>query len=174
MNLQQAGIHYQIDILKLEEEWEAHSQMVINAATALADAERDRDIAEEYRKFVKAETALAVRANPENYIKGKSTDAAIDAFVETDDQCRVATKRLIEATHKKNLAQAAVLALEHKKRALTKLVDLWIHEYYSDSRKFQNGGRRTGLSGEALSRAQKAHYDAYRYENADDPEDDDQ
>lgn len=131
MNLEQAGIRYKIDIYNLEGEWESHTQMVGNAVQLAADCHKAYEDAEEYAEFVAAQTELSIRANPEESGLKNVTDKAVAAAVKVDPSCRAAIRKMIEAKHAMKEADGAVTTLEHKKRALTKLVDLWVKEYYS-------------------------------------------
>lgn len=132
MNFQEAGIRFGIDSLQLELEWQNHPQMVINAAQVAADRQRDFDFAKQNAEYESSRLKNDVRSNPGDYINGKVTESSIDDAVTAHPDYRLAQKAMIEAKHAMNLADGTSLALEHKKSALSKMVDLWIHEYYSD------------------------------------------
>lgn len=134
MDLAAAGIHFEIDPLRLEAEWRDHPQAVYNAASDAALRRRDFDRANEDLSLITARIQSEIRKNPAaNLGEGvKVTEDAISNCMKSDIEYMAACRKVTDARYAMNMADAAVTALEHKKRALTKLVDLWLHEYYSD------------------------------------------
>lgn len=132
MNLQEAGIRFDIDPQRLDEEWLGHSQMVYNAGARVADAEKEFDDAKAILNQMRADIANQVRGNPAEYGCVKTTEQIVEDAVLSQPEHRAAVKRVNAANYALGMAKAASLALEHRKRALTLLVELWEREYFSD------------------------------------------
>lgn len=149
------------DPLALEDEWRGHSQLVLNAAGDAADLQEKYELAKEFFEYVAAKTALAVRADPEKFGLKSATDKSVEAVIATNEDCRDAQKRMIGAKHAMKKADGRVLALEHRKRALSKLCDLYAQEYYSDQRpKNRSNDDRLAARREMFERRQQLRDDA--------------
>ena len=61
--------------------------------------------------------------------------------MKVQDEYLEASVAVSKAYHKVNLTQAAVTALEHRKRALEKLVDLHGQNYFAEPHAKTEGGR---------------------------------
>lgn len=123
-----------IDPLRLEEEWQGQAQRTYNAGAAVADAERAASMAKNELDAEMAEASAEVRANPAGFGLAKITDDSVKSAVATVSRVLRAKQNLVDAEHVLGLAKAAYNAGEHRKRALTCLVDLWVREYYADPR----------------------------------------
>lgn len=129
---EQLGVRFSVDPLKLDEEWQSHPQMVYNASKEVADRQYAFDCAKTEFEQTKAELSDLIRRNPEQYTNGKATVDAIASAVILQPEYRRGSDRVDDARHTLGLAQAASTALEHRKRALTMMVELYVREYYSD------------------------------------------
>src|SRR5690606_19360446 len=89
-----------------------------------------------------------IRSDPESFQLEKVTEKAVEATVPLHPKVAKARQSLIEAKHGADVLQAAVNALEHRKRALESLVQLYGMEYYSEP-------RASGEDADALRDAQK-------------------
>lgn len=125
-------IRFNINPLKLHEEWRDQPDMMSRAVRMAAECQKEYDKAAENLKFVQARLSLSVRKSPSQYGLEKVTDSSVDAVIAQDFDCRAAERVVIDAKEKRNVADGVVVSLEHRKRALTKMVDLWIHDYYSE------------------------------------------
>jgi len=123
---------FDIDLLALDEEWVRQPQLRRYYGTLEADASAAYEEARNNRKVVEAEIALDVRRNPGKYGLEKVTEKAVEAMVPTTDEVRQAISDEIEARHAYDLAKASVAAIEHKKKALEKTVELHVTDYYSE------------------------------------------
>jgi hypothetical protein len=133
-----ANIEYprvEIDPLRLEEEWTNHSQLVLNASDAVARLQFEFDRAEAEFEKKAAEVAQDVRQDPEIHGVVKTTDKAIESAVVLSPLYQAALKKVHEAKWRLGEAKGASTALEHRKRALSLLVELYIRDYYSDVKK---------------------------------------
>ncbi len=127
-------LRLEIDQDALDREWLDHPKMVHDLAIRLADAGRDLEIAENHLKLVSAELDLEIREDPEAFDLGKITEAAVSATVIQQDRYRSAFKKVVNQRHTCNVLKAGTNALEHRKRALEKLVDLWSQDYFASPR----------------------------------------
>jgi hypothetical protein len=155
---------FKINPLRLEEEWERHPQMVINAARAAADAVFAHSEAEDESKRMKAECEKSVRDHPGRYGLEKITEAAIDMAVNLHPDYLIAKKKLREAHYRKALADADMAGLMDRKRALSKLSDLYVHEYYSDQKS------STAPNSAVQNRAYRRELEQRQEESAEDQE----
>ena len=128
-----------IDEHNLDRECIHLSSDYLKAAHQSADAKRDVVGADNELKVVQAECAKRIRANPEKYGLDKATEAGIVSLVVTLSEFRTAQAAALNAAHDYDIAQAVVWALEHKKRALTLLVELYGMSYYSSPKVSRQG-----------------------------------
>jgi len=122
----------QIDENKLDKECIRLPNDYLKAAHASADAKHV--VAELKAAFdvIKSDLAKEIRSTPEDYGLDKVTEAGISAVIVTHPTYKKAQARLINAEHEADLANAVVWAMEHKKRALSLLVDLHGMGYFSN------------------------------------------
>ena len=121
-----------IDPLRLEEEWTRHPQRVYTAAMRAATAEMEHEQAKKKLKLIGARLAMDIRLRPSHYEALKSTDAAVQEAMIVQPEYQEAEAEVIAKQYALNDVRASVESLEHTKRALTMLVELWIKEYYSN------------------------------------------
>lgn len=120
-----------VDPLRLEEEWFGQAKQVEEWARLAADAQLEYDDAKANLEVEKARLAAEIREHPEDYGLDRVTEQAIDKTIPAQPEYAAAVKRVNQAKHNMKIHDAAVLALEHRKRALTKAVDLWMAGYFS-------------------------------------------
>jgi len=124
-------LRLEIDQLRLDEEWLNQPRQRQVWGELLADAQLAYDEAKSYLEVIKAETDREIREDPDGYGVLKVTETAVANAVTVYPAVKIATKKMNEAKHKVNVLQAAVDGLEHRKRALTELVELHGQDYYS-------------------------------------------
>ena len=78
----QAELRLTIDRMRLEEEWEKHSQQYYVWAMKVADAQAAYDSAKSARDLKYAETAREIRTSPLDYGLEKPTDKSVAEVVE--------------------------------------------------------------------------------------------
>lgn len=120
-----------IDELKLDKELKIQATMVRYWSEKTAEAQAKYDEAKSKLDIVAAELNLEIRKNPDKYGIDKLTETTINAIVITHPDHRIATKKVNEARYNLDMAKAAINGLEHKKRALTLLTELFVRDYYS-------------------------------------------
>ena len=124
----------QIDELALDKECIRQPSLYFEFAEKVANARQAYDIASNEAKVEEAEVERDIRSAPEKHGLEKVTEASIKAAVACSKEVRLAQEHLIDLKHTLEIYQAAVFALEHKKRALTLLVNLRGQEYYAEPR----------------------------------------
>lgn len=131
-----------INEYELEREWVRQPELAKEWNEKLADAQLLLDEAEDNFEIAKAEIAKEIRDDPEEFGIEKTTEGAIKEAIPLQSRYEKASKRVREAKHAVGVLKAAVIAVEHKKRALEKLVDLWLAGYHSQPRVKGEGGER--------------------------------
>lgn len=120
-----------VDENALDREWVGQPRLFFRYAAKLADARRDSEQAKTEVELVKAELELAIRSSPEKFELAKITEAAVTATVLSQGEYGRVRQASLDAKHTVDVLEAAVTALEHRKRALEGLVQLRLANYYS-------------------------------------------
>ncbi len=137
---------FDIDKNRLDEEWINQPKRFFRWAI---DLEGARDVLEDAKAefdVVKSEIDLAIRSDPEDYEelpkeaveKNKVTEKMVAAVVPMQKEYKEAQQVMFEAKYRVGILQAAVTTLEHRKRALEKLVDLYGQQYFAKPRASEN------------------------------------
>ncbi len=126
------GPRLQIDEHRLDEEWTGQPKLYYKWAAEHAEAILAVDTAKTTVDLVKAELDQEIRANPEKYGISKITETVVTTTILGDPEYQAAMKKVNVARYEVNIVAAAVVALEHRKRALEKLVDLHGRNYFSE------------------------------------------
>lgn len=121
----------EIDLSRLEWEWVQQPRLFERAARKLADAKRDLETTKVEVELVKAEVELDVRNHPKNHGLIKVTEKSIAAAVVLSDEYRSALQTQNRAKYRVDIFQVRVTTLEHKKKALENVVDLYGQQYFS-------------------------------------------
>lgn len=124
----------EIDELQLDKEWIGQPRVYLEFAEMCADAQRDWDIAKSELEMVRAELDTAIRSDPESYGLGKVTEKGVENAIPAQTEYQDAVREVIRAKHKRDVMAAAVTALDHRKKALEKLVDLQLSGYFATPR----------------------------------------
>lgn len=127
-------LRLKIDPLALDKEWEEHPEQYGQWSIEFCRTQNEYDEAKAAFELAKAEVEDDIRTSPKDYKIDKITNDVVAAKVVLQPDYKLAQKRLNAARKMVNLAKAALDSLEHKKRALTKLTDLFTHEYYADKK----------------------------------------
>lgn len=125
------SLDLEVDKNRLDVEWEKQPSNYMYYAEQEVIAAEEKDKAVQRLSIVRAEMDAKVRSSPEKYKIDKVTETAISNVVNNSEEYRKAENEVIEKTKKMKILSAAVIAFDHKKRALTKLTDLYIAGYYS-------------------------------------------
>lgn len=139
------------DLHKLDVEWERQPGMYLKAGERLADARLKHEEAKIDLSIVLAETDLAIRQDPEKFGLDKATDAAVKAAIPNAKAVKKAQRIVLDAKHDVDMLDALCRALEHRKRALEKAVDLHLAGYFGEPSK-GSGSRKEKLQETARKR----------------------
>ncbi len=130
----------EFDKHKLDVEWERQPGLMLRYSCDLADARRDLDIAKSKLDVVSAEIANSIRADPESYgVEGKATEAGIKTIVPGQQEYMGAESRVRGRKHDVDILAAYVVALDHRRKALEKEVDLFMAGYFAEPRARREG-----------------------------------
>jgi hypothetical protein len=138
-----------IDENMLDREWVKQPKLFFNWARKLAGARLRLDEAKADLDLVRADLDRDIRANPKKYNLVKVTEDAVKNCIVTLDEYLEALRMVNKNKHQVDIYDAAVKALDHKKRALEKLVDLHGQNYFSSPRTSDEGMRQA--KGRAVS-----------------------
>lgn len=136
-----------IDKNILDDEWIDQPKRYFRWALQLEDARADFEYVKAEFEVVKAEVELAIRNDPGNVDydlpadaveKGKVTEKMVAAALLQQDEYKKAQQAVFTAKHRVGVLQAAVTALDHRKKALEKLVDLHGQKYFASPRASEN------------------------------------
>lgn len=131
---------FAIDPHRLDEEWIKQPSLYRKWARQLANAREEWERAKAQRDVVTAEIDKAIRFNPEEYGLEKITEPSVEKTILLQKRYQRAHAVVVEAKHKVDLLEANVSALDHRKRALEKLVDLFLSDYFSKPREPKDSG----------------------------------
>lgn len=123
----------EIDLNNLEVEWQEQPKLFFKWARKLANARRVLDEAKAEQDLVMADLDAEIRAKPKKYGLNaeKVTEPAIKKTIMTQEEYTDAQTKVINAKHDVGLYEAGVEALNHRKRALEKEVELFGMDYFS-------------------------------------------
>ncbi len=149
----------EIDELNLDREWIRQPGLYYKYASKLADARTVMSNAKSLLEITEAEVATKVRRKPDKYIsEDKVTVDAVRTAVTMHSDVRDATHKMIDSEHEVRVLEAMVSALEHKRSALTRLVELKQMDYFSEpsSKSSEHRERlREEVKKEAIRRTRK-------------------
>ena len=127
-----AMLDLSINEFRLHEEWKRHSDLYSEWANKEAVAADDLDSAETAVALSKAGLDLAIRKDPKSYDIDKLTEGAIQSAILLDKGYQRTVKVRDAAARECRELKVVVKSIEQRSRALSKMTDLWIRDYYSD------------------------------------------
>lgn len=142
-----------IDKNILDDEWLGQPKLYFNWAVQLEDARAAFEEVKAEFDVVKAEVDLAIRNDPGNVDydlpkdaveKGKVTEKMVAAALLQQTEYKDAQQAVFSAKHRVGILQAAVTALDHRKKALEKLVDLHGQKYFASPRASEDSREAMG------------------------------
>lgn len=119
------------DFDRLPEEWILQPKLYWQNAEKLERLKAARDRAKAEFELVEAETAQAVRSNPQEYGHEKVTESCVKELVPMQEKYKRAYTHLIETQEAVGVAQVLVNALDQKKYALQDGVRLTLANFYA-------------------------------------------
>lgn len=125
---------FDLDQHRLDAEWVNQPKAYYEQALLLADARKVLEQAKAERDVVDAELDKDIRLHPTKYKLEKLTEPVIANTVLLQKEHQKAGTLVIGAKHAVDVLQAAVDALDHRKKALENLVHLFLSNYWSEPR----------------------------------------
>lgn len=125
----------------LDREWVEQPALFHVWASKLSNARSKHEESLREIDIVVAELDMDIRDNPKSYGIKKLSEKAIEKCIILQKEYMLAVKASHEAKRKMDSYNNMVRALEHKKKALEKLVELHITDYHSDPKANGEGGR---------------------------------
>lgn len=140
-----------IDKNSLDVEWETHPAKVEKWGDRLADAQDLREELRDKLELKYAKLSSKIRSNPEDYgLKDKPTEGAINNIVIKDKEYLTMRKEVRDAESEVNHLSVVMKALDHRKRALEKLTDLFFSGYWAEPRE-----RKGEMNKESIMKAKQ-------------------
>ena len=130
--MQEEAASFDINLNQLHEEWRGQAQRVYNAGSHAAACEKTYAEAKAAFKKKSAQLRNDIRTHPSQYGLDKATEAAVNDAAAADVEYLRAEQKMIDAQYAMDLAFLASTTLEHRKKALEKIVDLWLRSYFSE------------------------------------------
>jgi hypothetical protein len=119
-----------IDSSKLDEEWERQPILFMQYADSLADAEKKRNEVSDELDYLKSKIDLSIRSGQYPDAEGlKLTEKLIESLVSNDSEIVKKKEELNKAKYEYLVLKGAVEAFSQRKKALEKLVDLFVFGY---------------------------------------------
>lgn len=146
-----------IDKNKLDDEWEQQPLKVEKWGCRLVEAQEARDILKDKLELLYASIGGLIRARPEDYgLKDKPTEGAIAGTIIKNKEYRALKEEVRIAEREVASITIVMRVLEHRKRALEKLQDLFFSGYWATPRE----GRGTPSEGHMESTRKAKQRDA--------------
>lgn len=134
----------------LPEQWQAQPAMMLRWTTELADAIQEQDMAKMRLGLAESDANVRIRADPSEYGLTKATETTVLAAIQGDQQYIDAYTEHVEAKHRVARLRGLVDALDHRKRALQSLTDLWLRQWFSG-----DGPKETAVKPEQTGKTTK-------------------
>lgn len=141
-----------INLHCLEKEWSTHSRRVLIWNEKLAKAQRDLLDAKDRMDVIEADLKLKITAKPEEFGLTKGTIPLVDAAIVLQPEYQMAVKRISSLRYKVDMLEAATRALEHRKKALSDEVTLWLAGYFATPKPPTDEEAREKLTEERFKR----------------------
>lgn len=137
----------EIDGDSLDEEWIKQPRLYMKYARASAEIAAERDHAKEVLDVVQAELDIDIRRNPQKYNLPtdkngipKVTEGAIKSCILLSKEYKLVFDEYTKTKLEADIILAGLRAMEHRKKALEGLVQLYIGEYFSKPRQSKAEG----------------------------------
>jgi len=133
--LSEPDLVFGIDKNILDEEWLNQPKLYFTWAVQLEDAKNAFEETKQEFDVTQAEVELEIRDKPTQFnLPEKTTEKMIATALMLTKEYQTGQSSVNKARHRVGIIQAAVTALDHRKRALEKLVDLHGQKYFATPR----------------------------------------
>ncbi|HEC65474.1 MAG TPA: hypothetical protein ENI23_09275 [bacterium] len=120
-----------IDEFNLDKEWLNQQNLYFEYASQLAEVRKQLDEAKSQFELVKADLDKAIRTDPQEYGLVKITETVVASTIVLQSEHMIASQAVIEAKYKVAILDAAVNALDNRRKSLENAVVLWVKNYSS-------------------------------------------
>lgn len=134
----------EIDPLQLDKEWLKQPMLFFDFAAELVEAKNVLDQAKAELELIDADIDREIRRDPEKYGVIKITENIVAAIIPSRPKHKEAYTKFIEAKYEVGIIQAAVDALDQRKKALENLVTLHGQNYFAEPRTPKGMGEEVG------------------------------
>ena len=122
---------FEIDTTRLDEEWIRQPKLFFEYSVQLVDAREAQRESLSQLNVVKAQLDKRIRLKPKKYGIDKLSEPRIAHTIITRPKYKEADELANKRTYRVQILQAAVSALEHRRKALERLVSLHGQNYFS-------------------------------------------
>ncbi len=124
---------FEIDKFRLDDEWVNQVRWYGNYAMKLAEAKAAYEQSKSKLEITIAELDRDIRSVPIKYGITKKTDTAVERTIPLQDKYKEDNQGMLKAKHAMDVLQAQINTLEQRKRSISDLVQLTIHELVGSS-----------------------------------------
>lgn len=124
----------EIDIYRLEDEWSNQPLLVQEYSEKLAKARKELEELENHLELVKAKVGKAVRTDPESYGIDRITVDAVNSEITMSKEYQSTLSEIVDKRYQVDLLKGMISALDNRKKALEKQVELFLTGYFSNPR----------------------------------------
>ena len=121
-----------VDKNALDVQWEDQSSLYFEYVEISSACSEVIDGLKDELNVLEAETDLKIRSNPEDYNIEKVSESAIKAAITCNKKVAKRKKALHEWMYYDRILKGALNSIDQRKRALTKLSDLFIAGYFAE------------------------------------------
>lgn len=129
---------FDLSLDSLSEAWLEQPSLMFKHSEEMAKQRLVVDQAKSNLEVVQADLAQTIRTNPGRYGHEKVTEKIVEECVVGNKKYQQAVEALQTAKYELDILQAYVSALDHRKKALEKLVDLHGQGYFATPRASDN------------------------------------
>ena len=123
---------FDVDLANLDRDWAGQAERHMEFCRIAAERRKKHDQKKAALDVAEAQAAKAIRKNPNKYgTDGKLTEPMVKASIALHPIYAAALQELIDAKYDLDIADAAVKASEHRKKALENEVSLWSQGYFA-------------------------------------------
>lgn len=121
-----------IDKFNLDKELVSQAQLFMSYGEDHAEAVAERDLLKRRLEVERAQKALLIRKQPDEYGFTKVTDKAVEALIDTDKDIVALENIFIEARKQVMILDTAKEAFDQRRSTLIMLCKLYLGEYAGD------------------------------------------
>lgn len=122
--------HLKVDPFNLVEDWEQQPHLFMFWSEKWVDAVLRKENAKQQLETLRANLDLDIRQNPEAYGILKITESVVDSAIKTHPEYQQLLREYNQLCSEVNFLSSVKEALNHKRKALESLTQLWVTGYY--------------------------------------------